>query len=59
MREVERVRWVYEGSLTICQLFEEDQTLTCQVAETYSSDNYDCCGTCTDVTRHSGKHLDS
>ena len=28
-REAERVRWVYEGSQTICQLFEEDRTLTC------------------------------
>ena len=58
-REAERVRWVYEGSQTICQLFEGDRTLTCQVTETYSSVNCDCCGTCTNVTRHSWKHLDS
>jgi len=47
------------GSQTICQLFEEDRTLTCQVTETYSSVTSDCCGACTDATRHSLKHLDT
>ena len=58
-REAERVRWVYEWSQTICRLFEEDRTLTCQVTETYSSVNCDCCSTSTEVTRHSWKYLDS